>query len=446
MRLSSGHFGSSTTCATVTVQKHLISAVFSCSESGVCSSFVCKGPSSKSSPSPSGKHVLTFQPSSLSVLTPTGVFSSIETKLTEIDSVSWSESEHSVVFTALTAESTNEYDLNHFDWRGEGRGEGFSPRFPSLFVWSLLSDKAPKMIDLRRMDEPHFVSHPCFLGDKVFCLVQIVSKTAPAGRVFCTNRPGFVAEVTPDGHLRELPNTRGVGLRNLAVCGSLLFWLAASSTLMHASSSSIFGVEPFVGTRPLAYVSGLDDCKFQVGSTSSVFFTFLRRCVVVLARLDVESGAVTEMVNQGATSCHLLDARNDHALVGLNSQAEGISIVVVAGSKLAQTAVLASPLIEARKGVRLSVVRCAENEDVDSILVQPENATKLCLFLHGGPHSAFSTEWNVIVDALLKENIAVLMPGLILSFFSLPLSQWNFERIRWLVGAAESAEAAWKNW
>jgi hypothetical protein len=130
---------------------------------------------------------------------------------------------------------------------------------------------------------------------------------------YCTNREGFVAEVLTKGNvgsLRELPNTRGVGLSRLqsALSESLLLWVTAKSKTLHKSSTSLFGMvlflsfligklvcfvkiskkDPVLAKRPLAYISNHDDLTFAVSSNSpNLFYTFLRRSVSVVGHFDL---------------------------------------------------------------------------------------------------------------------------------------------------------------
>jgi hypothetical protein len=102
--------------------------------------------------------------------------------------------------------------------------------------------------------------------------------------------------------------------------------------------------------------------------------------------------------------------RGDKCLVGFSSQSSGVSIVVV-NSEL-HVSVLAD-LVEPNNALETTVVRCAQDDNVDYILHRREGEknTLLCLFLHGGPHSAVTTAWSKFVDMMMQENISVMAPN-----------------------------------
>ncbi len=224
MELSSGFFGSSPSVATVVTESFSRQAVYSVSrDNGSCfvGSFA-KGSLPLRCVSPSGRKVITLtSSSSISLLTIGGGISTIETKLSSFQGVSWSRDELQVAFTAVAPVATTEYDMDHFEWKGD-RGEGMQG-FPKLFIWNL-KDESPK--ELCCVDGNVFVTFPCFLDQDLYVVANPIPKHHPAGVKFCTNRPGFVARVNlEDGALTELPQTRGVGLSQLCCNGAkLLLW------------------------------------------------------------------------------------------------------------------------------------------------------------------------------------------------------------------------------
>ena len=242
MQLASGSFISPSTC-TVVLEKFQRKAVVTLS-SDSSKSFSLARELPLRVPSPSGELIFFALPGSLTVMTVgSAVVRSIETKITEVCDVSWSADEQHVAFTAMAPKKADEYDLNAYDWSGD-RGEGFSAGFPTLFVWNFASSETPREIK-QPESETGWVTSPCFVGARLFAIVLLRSLSAPQGVKYCTNRPGFVAEIELlSGNVRELPNTRGVGLECLkaGAQSNLLFWLTASSSSLHKSSRSLFGM------------------------------------------------------------------------------------------------------------------------------------------------------------------------------------------------------------
>ena len=123
------------------------------------------------------------------------------------------------------------------------------------------------------------------------------------------------------------------------------------------------------------------------------------------------SGLVTEL-DCGISSCKLLDVHRSECSVGRSNQADGISIGTVSlKSGVLEWKCISASLFAPRASVLTNVVRCEEDDRVDSIVHRLASSKCLCVFLHGGPHSAVDTSFSAMMDSLLEAGMTVLAPN-----------------------------------
>ncbi len=254
------------------------------------------------------------------------------------------------------------------------------------------------------------------------------------GLRFCSNRPSeLVLSTGPSGprvRLTRVEDGRFARCPALAQDGTLFFFDVDAASPTHQTPVRLMALQPAgapgAATVVVDVVSSLAGADafpgiFPVAGLSSRFITpevvLLEsqwRTGVRVLRVDRKTGAVTALPTTTLGRCtRLLDVdqgpSRKRALFTVSSPTAPERVFVMGLEALAPGDPLYS-VAEPLAGCSSTILPCGEaGLGAEAMLVLPEKpSSKLILFPHGGPHSAFGGEWGPATATFLACGFAVL--------------------------------------
>ncbi|TPX35244.1 hypothetical protein SmJEL517_g02256 [Synchytrium microbalum] len=295
--------------------------------------------------------------------------------------LSWSPDEHHIAYVAEKNRSTDGFQKFAYE---PDFGEGYTKKAPPVIVVITLPS-----CEVQVRLSPCAVGQPLFLDNDKLLYLQVPTQPINYGIRFCTNRimnlatisissqeietlstpSGFNARyprITPDRkHLIYISNR--VGGPHNSTCRIMKSNLVDGKV---GSAQLLVDMKPLTDEIPGLYLDKLSTACFAVvKDTTYLLCTTIARCQLVMVAIDVESGKVVKLDTEPS----------------------------VPGQDVLENVVFSTVTL---------------HKNLDYILVSPKQATSkgTIVYPHGGPHSAFTTDWSLycVCLCLLGYSLALV--------------------------------------
>jgi acylaminoacyl-peptidase len=348
---------------------------------------------------------------------------------TYFGTLQWNIDESKVCYIAEPCARENDGKFDFF----EDVGEGYTGKLRPGLVWIDLKTKSIHT----EFELPLWgISKPLFYQDS-FIFVGLINDPVRLGQKFCTNRRTGLFQLDSKGQLNRL-NSKDLNVRYpiFNVLQNKLFYFSRTVFGPHDSCAQLMEfdlvtnservVVPCIeisndyNTFPGIFSSGLNqNSVLDTGEGEFVFLTSSWRSRSVILSVDITTGEVVNLTNEGTESWVLLYVEDDY-IFAIKSCFSTTGEVMYTKFRSGVWTSIISPYIPENtyqliRNITYQITTIPDRStDLEVILVQNKcvgnsELAPLIVFPHGGPHSVLSTAFNIYVAVFTALGFAVCL-------------------------------------